>query len=118
MTVSLPLVEIAQGVWEPQREQPHLPGEVPEGFLDEAASMWSPERQIEISQRRLYRGRHTRWRVKSWRGEKNHAFRKLKMAQCSQRAGFWGNRGWPDVPLRNSLGQIMKDSVRQRRREG
>ena len=57
-------------------------------------------------------------RVKSWRGEKSHAFRKLQMAQCSQRAGFWGNRGWQDVPLRSRLGQTTKGSVRQRRREG
>lgn len=48
--IALSLVEIAQGVWEPQRQQPSLPGEVPEGFLDEVASNWHPERQIEISQ--------------------------------------------------------------------
>jgi len=41
--ISLSLVEIAQRIWEPQRGQLHLPGEVLEGFLEEEASKWSPE---------------------------------------------------------------------------
>ena len=47
-------------------------------------------------------------RVKSWRGEKNRSFRKLKMAHCSQRAKLWGKLG----KERGKICQSAVDSVR------
>ena len=61
---ALSVAEIAQGAWEPQRGQPHVPGEVQEGFLDEVTSSRGLKDKWELSSpKRVHRERLIRWRA-------------------------------------------------------